>query len=203
MGSLVPEPTPPAGASSSEAPRRAPRGEQLNADELGAWRGLLRVHARVIQVLDAELAASHALSLISYDVLLQLDNAGRGLRMAELVDSVLLDRSGHTGLVERLEQRGLAHGDATDLADSVLLSRAGLARLVERLEQRGLVRRESPPAADRGFEFVLTDSGRTTLLEARKTHLSGVRRLFLELLSVKEQRTMGGYFDRILEALEE
>ena len=51
-----------------------------------------------------------------------------------------------------------------------------------RLEQRGLVRRESRPGADRGVDFVLTDSGRTTLFEARKTHLSGVRRLFLERL---------------------
>lgn len=176
---------------------------QLNADELGAWRGLLRVHAGVVRVLDAELTASDAVSLNAYDVLLALDNAGGGLRITELADSVLLDRSGPKGLVDRLERGGLAHGDATELADSVLRDRAGLARLIERLEQRRLVRRESCPSASRGFAFVLTDRGRTTLLAARKAHLSGVRRLFLEHLSVEEQRAMGGYFDRILQALGE
>jgi DNA-binding MarR family transcriptional regulator len=180
----------------------APGGEPLNADELGAWRGFLRVYARVIRVLDQQLAASQSLSLTDYDVLLQLDNAGRGLRMAELVDSVLLDRSGSRGLVGRLERRGLAHDAAAELADSVLLSRAGLARVVERLAARGLVGRESCSEAGRGFEFVITESGRATLLEARKTHLSGVRRIFLEQLSVEEQRTMRGAFERILAGLD-
>jgi DNA-binding MarR family transcriptional regulator len=197
----VSEPTPPPGPSSSEAPRREPSGEQLNADELGAWRGLLRVHARVVRALDAELAASHALSLTSYDVLLALENADEGLRMAELVDSVLLDRSGPKGLVARLEKGGLAYDDAAELADSALLGRAGLARLVERLEKRGFVRREDRAHVDRGLSFFLTDSGRTTLLAAREAHLSGVRRLFLEHLSVEEQRTMRGYFDRLLRVM--
>lgn len=101
----------------------------------------------------------------------------------------------------RLERGGLAHGDAAELADSVLRSRTGFARIVERLEQRSLVRRESRPGA--GVEIVLTDSGRSTLLEARKTMLSGVRRLFLQHLTGEEQTTIGAYFDRILEALDE
>ena len=189
------EPTPPAQSSSP-----GPSGAELSDDELSAWRGLLRVHSRVTRALDDELVATHSLPLTSYEVLLMLDNApDRRLRMAELADSVLLSRSGRVRLVDRLEQGGLARSDAADLADSVLLSRSGLTRVVERLEQGGLVRRESLPSEPPGSHAVLTESGHAALLEARKTHLSGVRRRVLECLSVEEQRTMGGYFDRILE----
>lgn len=198
------ETTPPARPSSSEPSRPTPSGGQLNADELGAWRGFLRVHARITRALDAELVATHALSLSSYEVLLTLDNApDRRLRMADLVDSVLLSRNPLRGLVDRLEQGGLMRRDAAELADSVQLSRSGLTRIVDRLEQDGLVRRESGPSDLRGFHAVLTESGRTALLEARETHLSGVRRRFLDHLSVEEQRAMGGHFDRMLDGIEE
>ena len=147
--------------SATTSPEQAYSGAQLNADELSAWRGLLRVHARVIRALDAELMAAHKLPLSSYEVLLYLEDApGERLRMAEL-------------------------------ADSVLLSRSGLTRLVDRLEQGGLVRRETCASDLRGFHAVLTDSGRAALLEARKTHLSGVRRRFLSHFSVEEDTPTG------------
>jgi DNA-binding MarR family transcriptional regulator len=188
------QPTPPAQPSNP-----GPSGGELNADELAAWRGLLRVHARVTRALDDELVATHSLPLTSYEVLLTLDNAGGRLRMAELADSMLLSRSGHARLVDRLEHGGLARSDAAELADSVLLSRSGLTRVVDRLEQRGLVDRETLPSEQPGSHAVLTESGRTALVEARKTHLAGVRRRVLGCLSVEEQRAMGGIFDRILE----
>ena len=158
--------------SATTHPKQTPSGAQLNAVELSSWRGFLRTHARVTRALDAELVAAHGLPLSSYEVLLYLENAP---------DS-------------RLRM--------AELADSVLLSRSGLTRMVDRLEQGGLVRRETCSSDLRGFHAVLTDSGRAALLEARKTHLSGVRRLFLERFSVEEQRVMGGYFDRILEGVE-
>lgn len=127
------------------------------------------MHSRVTRELDAELLAVHGLPLSSYEVLLFLDNAEDG----------------------RLRM--------AQLADSVLLSRSGLTRLVDRLEEGGLVRRETCPSDLRGFNAVLTDAGRAALQEARKTHLTGVRRLFLERFTVEEQRVLGGYFDRILE----
>ena len=134
---------------------------------------MLRVHARVTRALDAELVAAHQLPLTSYEVLLVLDNSAEG----------------------RLRM--------SELADSVLLSRSGLTRLVDRLEQGGLVRRESCPDDLRGFHAVLTEAGRNTLLEARKTHLSGVRRRYLTRFSVEDQRVLGGYFDRVLAGLDD
>ena len=88
------------------------RGNQRSsspAAELGAWRGLLRVHSALVKALDAELSTAHELPLSSYEVLINLEAApGRKRRMAELADSVLLSRSGMTRLVDRLEQRRAA-----------------------------------------------------------------------------------------------
>ena len=68
----------------------------LTAEQLGAWRGLLRVHTALVKALDAELTAAHDLPLSSYEVLITLESApGHKRRMAELADSVLLSRSGH------------------------------------------------------------------------------------------------------------
>jgi len=78
---------------------------ELAPAELGAWRGLLRVHSALVKALDAELIATHGLPLTSYEVLINLQAApGRRRRMAELADSVLLSRSGTTRLVDRLER---------------------------------------------------------------------------------------------------
>ncbi len=88
---------------------------ELSAAELGAWRGMLRVHTALLRALDAELDAAHGLPLTSYDVLIYLKQAPRKrLRMAELADSVLLSRSGVTRLVDRLEREGLLVRDACD-----------------------------------------------------------------------------------------
>ena len=85
----------------------------LTAEELGAWRGLLRVHTALVKALDAELAAAHDLPLSSYEVLITLESApGRKRRMAELADSVLLSRSGMTRLVDRLAKEELLERDS-------------------------------------------------------------------------------------------
>lgn len=148
---------------------KRPSGAQLNEDELGAWRGFLRVHSKLTRELDAELSAVHGLPLSSYEVLLFLNDSPDGrLRMAQL-------------------------------ADSVLLSPSGLTRLVDRLENAKFVKRESCPSDRRGFEAVITDEGRAALAEARPTHLSGVRRRFLAHFSTEEMRTLSRYFERVLQ----
>src|SRR5215216_7755794 len=81
---------------------------ELAPEELGAWRGLLRVHSALVKALDAELLGAHDLPLTSYEVLINLQAApGRRRRMAELADGVLLSRSGLTRLVDRMERDGL------------------------------------------------------------------------------------------------
>ena len=57
-------------ATSAEVPLR-----ELAPAELGAWRGLLRVHSALVKALDAELLATHGLPLTSYEVLINLQAA--------------------------------------------------------------------------------------------------------------------------------
>ncbi len=127
----------------SLSPPRAPTAPQLRA-----WRGFLRAHDAVTRVLEAELEREHDLPLASYDVLVQLSEAGpAGLRMS-------------------------------DLAGAVLLSRSGLTRLVDRLEREGLVQRRSCPSDARGTLAALTAAGRARLDGASPAHMRGVSEHF-------------------------
>ena len=147
---------------------RTPAVHELTAEQLAAWRGLLRVHSALVKSLDAELIAGHELPLSSYEVLINLQAApGRRRRMAEL-------------------------------ADSVLLSRSGMTRLVDRLEREGLLERDTCTSDGRGCYAVLTDHGEALLARARRTHLDGVRDRFLRHFSDDELRGLAGYWERVL-----
>lgn len=79
---------------------------------LGAWRAFLEAHAALTRRLDQELRQAHDLALTSYDVLLQLSEAGGRLRMSDLADAVLLSRPNCTRLVDRLVHEGLVDREA-------------------------------------------------------------------------------------------
>jgi DNA-binding MarR family transcriptional regulator len=135
--------------------------------ELDAWRGMLRAHAELTRELDAELTATHGLPLSSYEVLLFVGDAPEG-RMR-----------------------------MSELADSVLLSRSGLTRLVDRLERAGLIERVQCNEDARGYFAQITPAGRELFDRARRTHLAGVRRLFLDRFSRDELRELGGLWERL------
>jgi hypothetical protein len=119
---------------------------ELEPAELGAWRGMLRVHSALVKALDAELLATHGLPLTSYEVLINLQAApGRRRRMAELADGVLLSRSGTTRLVDRLERDGLLVRDTCDSDGRVDRSWRGGPRTGPRHAPRG--RPRALPAA--------------------------------------------------------
>jgi DNA-binding MarR family transcriptional regulator len=122
---------------------------------------MLRAHSALIKQLDAELAETHSLPLSSYEVLLYLADSDEG-RMR-----------------------------MSELADHVLLSRSGLTRLVDRLERQGLLERTRCTDDARGFFAEITPEGRELFNSARKTHLDGVRKLFLSRFSREELRSMG------------
>jgi DNA-binding MarR family transcriptional regulator len=68
---------------------------------------MLRVHAALVRELDKELAEAEGLGLSAYEVLLYLAEAPhKRLRMKDLADSLLVSRSGLTGIVGELERRG-------------------------------------------------------------------------------------------------
>jgi len=103
----------------SLSPPRAPTAPQLRA-----WRGFLRAHDAVTRVLEAELEREHDLPLASYDVLVQLSEAGpAGLRMSDLAGARLVDRLEREGLVQRRSCPSDARGTLA------ALTAAGRARL--------------------------------------------------------------------------
>src|SRR5918998_5355885 len=140
---------------------------ELEPEELGAWRGMLRIHSALVKALDAELLATNGLPLTSYEVLITLQAAPeRRRRMAELAEGVLLSRSGTTRLVDRLERDGLLERDACD-------------------------------SDGRGCFAVLTDRGEELLSRARATHLEGVRERFLRHFESSELEQMAHWWDRV------
>src|SRR5437660_8086618 len=129
----------------------------LTEHELAAWRGLLEVHARVTQQLDAQMQGEHGLSLSAYEVLMFLDDAPEHrLRMSEI-------------------------------ADRVLLSRSGCTRLVDRLAEQGYVTRCADATDRRGLHAELTEAGLGKLTAARVTHHDGIRLFFLDHLTTTDQ----------------
>ena len=153
------------------APTQSPSKEaikELSWQELGAWRGLLRVHSALVKALDAELLAEHDLPLTSYEVLINLQAApDQRRRMAEL-------------------------------AEGVLLSRSGMTRLVDRLEREGLLERDACASDGRGTFAVLTPKGEELLSRARRTHLDDVRERFLQHFSEDELEQLAHLWNRVL-----
>ncbi len=140
----------------------------LDARELGAWRGLLRVHAAMVKTLDAELEAAHDLPLSSYEVLRAVADTSDGrMRMC-------------------------------DLADHVLLSRSGLTRLIDRLVREGLLCRARCSSDARGSFACLTVAGREKVEAARGTHLTGVREHFLAQLDEADLERLAAAWERVL-----
>jgi DNA-binding MarR family transcriptional regulator len=134
--------------------------------ELAAWRGMLQVHARVTQQLDAQMHAEHGLSVSAYEVLMFLADAPRHrLRMS-------------------------------DIAERVLLSRSGCTRLVDRLVELGYVTRCAASTDGRGLYAELTDAGLEKVTAARATHHEGVRRFFLSHLTATDQIALGDVWTR-------
>ncbi|MHB1810324.1 MAG: MarR family winged helix-turn-helix transcriptional regulator [Solirubrobacteraceae bacterium] len=141
--------------------------DALSDCELRAWRGLLRAHASLAKLLDAQLESEHGIPLTSYEVLSQLAGSERGrLRMC-------------------------------DLAQQAQMSRSGLTRLVDRLERDRLIERCSCEHDARGAYACLTDAGRQRLAAARGTHRAVVREHFLSRFSEAELAALASLWDRV------
>lgn len=137
-----------------------------------AWRAFLTAHARVTEILEAELQDERQLPLAWYDVLVQLQEAPRNrLRMSEL-------------------------------ASRVLLSKSGLTRLVDRMCKAGLVERSFDEMDRRGRWVSLCGQGLETLRSAAPVHLRGVAEHFTSHLSAEEAALIAEVLNRIVDASE-
>jgi DNA-binding MarR family transcriptional regulator len=141
--------------------------DRLDGAALDAWRSYLRSHASILRVLDAELAAQHGMTTRDYEVLLYLAQAP--------------DR--------RLPMSALA--------ESTMLTRSGITRLVDGLVAAGLIERASCPSDARVSYAQLTDEGYEKLRQAGCTHVTSIRRLFLEHFTPEEIHQLASLLGRL------
>ena len=142
--------------------------------ELEACINFLRPHAAVTRQYNAELLATHGLTINDFDVLAQL---------------------------ARAPERALKR---VELAERVLLTPSGITRLLEGLERHGYVERAKCASDARVTYALLTDAGFAKLREASETHLEGIRSHFAERFSGEELDALGELLTRLeLEAAEE
>ena len=132
-----------------------------------AWIHFLRAHAAITRQMDTDLIASHGLTLSDYEVLLRLYQAPDN-RMRRV-----------------------------DLAEEVFLTQSGITRLLAGLETAGLVERASCDTDRRVVYAQLTELGHKAFRTAGRTHLDGIRRLFVDHFTGAELQTLGELFGRL------
>ena len=135
--------------------------------ELSAWISFLRAHSAVTRQFNAELLATHGLTINDFDVLAQLALAP-----------------------ERALKR-------VELSERVLLTPSGITRLLKGLERAGWVSNRPCAEDARVTYAVLTDEGYEKLLEARKTHRASVRALFSERFDREELESLADLLERL------
>jgi DNA-binding MarR family transcriptional regulator len=79
----------------------------LTDEQRAIWRVFLECGYALIDILDAELQAEAGMTLRWYDVLVNLEEADRPVRMNELASRILASKSGLTRVVDRMEEEGL------------------------------------------------------------------------------------------------
>jgi DNA-binding MarR family transcriptional regulator len=139
----------------------------LRGIELEAWINFLRAHAAVTRQFNAELLATHGLTINDYDVLAQL---------------------------ARAPEQSLKR---VDLSERVLLTPSGITRLLKGLETAGYVSNRPCAEDARVTYAVLTPEGQAKLDEARKTHVASVRALFSERFEKDELETLASLLERL------
>ncbi len=140
---------------------------QPTRTELEPWVRFLRAHAAIVRELSSDLVAAHGLTINDYEALLRLSRAG-GSRMRRV-----------------------------DLAQEVLLTPSGITRLLEGLERAGFVERVACKDDLRVSYAQLTPAGRAKLRAAGKTHVAGIRRLFLDHFGDDERAVLGELLGRL------
>lgn len=145
-----------------------PEPDAFSAEELNAWRGLLRIRETATREIDRRLEQRGEVSLADYGVLITLVTApGLRLRMS-------------------------------DLGIRQMLSPSGITRVIIGLEERGLVRREPDPADGRATLAALTRPGLEALRRAQVIHHAAVRDVFLQRLTPRELNRLAQLFEKAL-----
>jgi DNA-binding MarR family transcriptional regulator len=158
----------------------------MSAEEERAWRAYRRMFTTLEAQLARELAAT-GLSMADYTVLSDL---------VELPDRDWLRH-------RQTPKQDLPKLRVTELADYMGWSQSRLSHHLARMERRGLVRREKDPTDARSAVVVLTREGLRAITEATGTHMVGVRRHFLDLLTPRQLATLARIGETVVAHLED
>ncbi|MGE0306077.1 MAG: MarR family winged helix-turn-helix transcriptional regulator [Acidimicrobiia bacterium] len=90
-----------------------------------------------------------------------------------------------------------------DLASMALQSRSRLTHTCNRLERDGLMVRTKCPTDGRGLVALLTDAGWERLRTCAPTHVRGVRRYLIDVLSHEEQAVIAEAMTRVFDVVSE
>jgi DNA-binding MarR family transcriptional regulator len=143
----------------------------LSDEEQAAWRGLLRMHERLIAALSRQLLAEAGLSVQDYAVLVALTDTPDG---------------------------NLRPGD---LARELGWEKSRVSHHISRMADRGLVRRAKCETDQRGWYLTITDQGRAAIDAAAPAHVAAVRRAFVDRLTAAQLRTLTTIAEAVLEGL--
>ena len=136
-----------------------------------AWATFLTAHAVLIEAVEAALAAAGLPPLAWYDVLWELEKAG---------------------------EPGLRmHA----LARRTVITRPNLSRLADRLEDAGLIERRDSPADGRGYDLVITKSGRAKRKAMWPVYEAQIEKLFSRHVSVAEARALSDVLARAIRSV--
>lgn len=137
--------------------------------KMAAWVAFMQSHARVMKRMSDDLDEAGQTSFSTYDILVQLSEAGGSLRLKDLLSRLLV------------------------------VSQPGLSRRVERLESQGLLERRPDPDDGRGVIVKLTRTGRHTLRTAAGVHMTSILREFGDRITDDEAAVLTRVLARIAE----
>jgi DNA-binding MarR family transcriptional regulator len=111
--------------------------------QLAIWRVYLETSYALIDILDAELQAEAGMTLRWYDVLVNLEEAERPVRMNELASRILASKSGLTRVIDRMEEAGFVQRQVPPndrrAVEVVMTSKGGDAlQAARRVHRRGI-----------------------------------------------------------------
>jgi DNA-binding MarR family transcriptional regulator len=90
---------------------------------------------------------------------------------------------------------------AFEIGASAGWEKSRLSHHLTRMEQRGLVERQTCSADPRYADVVLTDAGRTAIVEAAPLHVSHVRSIFFDALSRDQVEALISVSETVLDRL--
>jgi len=143
----------------------------LSSEQQAAWRAYILGSTLLMDTLDRELRHAHGVSMGEYEIL---------VRLSERPDRTM-----------RMAQ----------IAESMQHSRSRVTHTVARMEKAGLISRCAAEGDRRGVEARMTDQGWDLLVQAAHTHVTGVRKHFVDLASDEEFAVLGKVMNAVSDHL--